>query len=168
MTVIVPKNWLEAEDPPLLSKLVLPLVFRPPLRVVGAAVPLRMLKPAFNPFEDKRRALVPMSLLARVVSFNITVRVSPTRTARRSSKRPLCVVAAGLEVGTKEPLEVETTACVSGRAVVSPLTKDCFEAEGNSAQPAKKAATKIRNESFFITVVLTFAAFDRKPKLTWL
>jgi acetyl-CoA acetyltransferase len=50
---------------------------------------LASLKPAFKPLEDKRRALVPMSLLARVVSFNITVKVSPTRTARRSSNKPL-------------------------------------------------------------------------------
>ena len=77
---------------------------------VGVAVdPVLKLKPAFKPLEDKRRALVPMSLLARVVSFNITVSVSPTRTARRSSNKPLCVAAAGLEVGTNEPLEVAMT-----------------------------------------------------------
>jgi hypothetical protein len=165
---MVPKNWLEAEEPPLLSKLVLPLVFKPPFKLFGLVLLLELkLKPALTPLEEFRRALVPMSLLARVVSLKITVKVSPTLTARRSSNKPLWVVATTLVVGTKEPLEAVVISNASGLAVVEPLMNEGLEAEGSSAQPTKKAVNEMRQANFFITVVLTSAEFDLMQTQTW-
>ena len=76
------------------------------------------------------------------------------------------MVAVTFVVGTKEPFVEVVFYSVSGLAVVEPLMKDCLDAEGSSAQPAKKAVTEMSNAIFFITVVLTFAEFDLKQKLT--
>ena len=130
-------------------------------------LPAFKFKLPFKLLDDMRRALVPMSLLARVVSFSTTVKVSPTRMARRSSNKPLCVVVATRVVGTNEPLDVKVISCASGLAVVEPLIKDCLDAEGNSAQPVRIAVTEMSQTIFFITVVLTFAEFDLTQTPTW-
>ena len=77
------------------------------------------------------------------------------------------MLGAGREAGTNEPFDVANLSCASGRAVVSPMTKACFEAEGKSAQPVKMAKIEIRNAIFFITVVPISAEFDRMLKLIW-